>query len=301
MEENSFFEEEIRNDYRITSKSKRVWAVQLAMLDQVERICKKYKILYFADSGTLIGAVRDHGYIPWDDDIDLVMLRKDYERFVNVAPMELPSHLKLQTVYTEKNYLRAHAQLRDGRTTGYNEEDRKAGYNCGIFIDIMPLDGMPDDRFRRKWWMWEIKTAWTVLYTWYRFDYYDNKTAAGYLLHAVGKVLNIPMRTAYGVYENICRRYSEKDTKNICDTVFLKYLKAPEWRREWFDQAVYMPFENRQIPVPAGFDGRLRAEYGDYMKPVKAPTTHGDLVLDPDISYRDCMQPPNAGESMADT
>lgn len=290
MEAQEFYREEIRCDYRVTAKSKRVWAVQLAMLDQIERICKKYGITYFADSGTLIGAVRDHGYIPWDDDIDLVMLRPDYERFVSVAPMELPRHMKLQTVYTEENYLRAHAQLRDSRTTGFNAEDRKAAYNCGIFIDIMPLDGMPDGAFRRKWWMWEIKTAWMVLYTWYRFDYYENKTAAGYLLHAVGKLLNIPMRTAYGVYERICRRYSGKNTVDICDTVFLKYLENPAWKREWFSEAEYWPFENRQIPVPVGYDGRLKAEYGDYRRPAKAPTTHGDLVLDPDTPYTDFIK-----------
>lgn len=291
MEARDFYREEIRYDYRITAKSKRVWAVQLAMLDQIDRICKKYGITYFADSGTLIGAVRDHGYIPWDDDIDLVMLRPDYERFVSMAPMELPQHMKLQTVYTEENYLRSHAQLRDSRTTGCNAEDRRAGYNCGIFIDIMPLDGMPDGTLRRKWWMWEIKTVWKVLYTWYRFDYYENKTAAGYLLRAVGKLLNIPMRTAYGAYEKICSRYSGKDTEDICDTVFLKYLKNPAWKREWFSEAEYWPFENRQIPVPTGYDGRLKAEYGDYLRPAKAPTTHGDLILDPDTPYTDLIRP----------
>ncbi len=287
MENRDFYREEIRNEYRVTARTKRVWAVQLAMLDEIDRICAKYGIRYFADSGTLIGAVRDGGYIPWDDDIDLVMLREDYERFVQAAPAKLPPHLKLQTAYTEENYLRAHAQLRDSRTTGCSEEDRKAGYNCGIFVDLFPLDAMPDGTFRRKLWMKELDIVWMTLYTWYRFDYYETRTAAGYLLHKLGKLLHIPMKTAYRFYERICTRYAGKNTEYVCDIVFLRHTDHPEWRREWFAEAVRMPFENRQIPVPAGYDGRLRAEYGEYMTPAKAPTIHGGLVVDPDTPYEE--------------
>ena len=172
METAEFYKEEIRCGWRVDEKTKRIWAVQLEMLDEVERICKKYGLKYFADSGTLIGAVRHQGYIPWDDDIDLAMLREDYETFLKVAPGELKEHLVLQTPYREKNYLRAHAQLRNSRTTGCSREDRKAGYNCGIFIDIFPLDAMPEGRVLSRIWAFSIQTLWTVLYSWYRFDYY---------------------------------------------------------------------------------------------------------------------------------
>lgn len=287
MEEREFYREEVRCGYAVTEKTKKVWAVQLAMLDEVERICRKYGLSYFADSGTLIGTVRDRGYIPWDDDIDLVMLREDYDRFMSVAPRELADGLVLQTVYTEKNYLRGHAQIRDSRTTGFNEEDRKAGYNCGIFIDLFPLDGMPDGRFAARWWAFQVKTAWTVLYNWYRFDYYEQKTAAGALIHRAGDLLHIPMRRAYRRYEKLCSRYKGKATKRVCDTVFIRQLEKNTWERAWFDRAVYMPFENRMIPVPEGYDGRLKAEYGDYMKPAQAPTMHGGLVLEPEIPYEE--------------
>ena len=209
MEQKEFYQEEIRCGYTVTEKTKRVWAVQLAMLDEVERICRKYGLRYFADSGTLIGAVRHGGYIPWDDDIDLVMLREDYEAFLEAALAELPEYLSLQTVYREKNYLRGHAQLRDSRTTGCNEEDKRAGYNCGIFIDIFPLDNVPEGRLRARFWAAQIKLAWMVLYSWYRFDYYENATAAGKLLNKIGNFASVPMEKAYGLYEKICRRYNK--------------------------------------------------------------------------------------------
>ena len=290
MEEREFYREEVRCGFPVTEKMKRVWAVQLAMLDEVERICRKYELRYFADSGTLIGAVRDKGYIPWDDDIDLAMLREDYERFVKVAPRELGEGLKLQTVYTEENYLRGHAQIRDGRTTGYNEEDARAGYNCGIFIDIFPLDGMPDGTLAARLWAFQVRLCWMVLYTWYRYDYYEKKTLAGRLLYEFGRLLHIPMRRAYRRYEMVCARYKGKHTKRVCDTVFISQLAKNTWERKWFEDVVYLPFENRQIPAPVGYDGRLRAEYGEYWKPAKAPTMHGGLVLDPDIPYEEYLK-----------
>ena len=99
-EKPEFYKEEIRCGYTVDEKTKRVWAVQLEMLDEVERICKANGLKYFADSGTLIGAIRHEGYIPWDDDIDLVMLREDYDKFVQIAPAWLKEDLVLQRKIT---------------------------------------------------------------------------------------------------------------------------------------------------------------------------------------------------------
>ncbi len=285
MEEITFYKEEIRCGYCVTEKTKRIWAVQLEMLDEVDRICKTYQIPYFADSGTLIGAVRHKGYIPWDDDIDLVMMREDYNRFIRFAAEEVKEPLFLQTVYTEDNYLKGHIQIRNSNTTGYNKEDGQAGYHCGIFIDIFPLDGVPDSRWMRNVWRFQVQMAWKILYTWYRFGYYTDATFLGRISHGIGAMLRIPIPKAFRWYEKLCSRYSKKKTRYVCDTVFIAAWEKNLWERKWFEDSVLMPFENRQIPVPWGFDGRLKAEYGDYRKPVQAPACHGELVLDPDIPY----------------
>ena len=100
MENERFFEEEIRGGVKVDSMKKRVWAVQLKLLDEVERICGKYGLRYFADSGTLIGAVRERGYIPWDDDMDVEMPHEDYLKMLSILPQHLPSWLSLQNEET---------------------------------------------------------------------------------------------------------------------------------------------------------------------------------------------------------
>ncbi len=138
---------------------------------------------------------------------------------------------------------------------------------------------------KAKRWAGELLLVWMVLYNWYRFDYYNEKSILGTVLHGCGKLLHIPMKRAYGFYEKLCKRNDEKPTRFVCDTVFIRYLEKNTWERSWFDAVVYLPFENRIIPAPTGFDGRLRTEYWDYMKPSKAPTMHGGLILEPDVSY----------------
>ena len=120
-----FFKEEVRCNYTVSSKMKKVWAVELDMLKKIEEICDKYEITYYADSGTLIGVVRHNGFIPWDDDIDIVMKRDDYNKFLDVAEKELKYPYFLQTAYTDKGYCRAHAQLRNSSTTGFILDDEK--------------------------------------------------------------------------------------------------------------------------------------------------------------------------------
>ena len=116
---------------------------QLRMLEillEVDRICKKHQIQYWLSSGTLIGAVRHKGFIPWDDDIDIEMLWPDYKRLMKVLPEELPETMALQTAETDKNYFFFYAKVRDRRS--YLEESNRydrVWKERGAYIDIFPL------------------------------------------------------------------------------------------------------------------------------------------------------------------
>ena len=100
---NSYFEDEVRDGFYVPGMVKRAWAAQLEVLEDVDRVCKKHGIRYFADWGTLLGAVRHGGFIPWDDDLDICMKRQDYTRFLEIAPKELPAEYKILNFHTPYN------------------------------------------------------------------------------------------------------------------------------------------------------------------------------------------------------
>ena len=112
-----FLKEEYRNGYLITEKMKKVWAVELDLLSELDRVCKKYNIKYYAAFGTLLGAIRDKGFIPWDDDIDVWLLRDEYERLKQVAPKEFTGKYYYQDWYNSCGRTWIFSKLRNSETT----------------------------------------------------------------------------------------------------------------------------------------------------------------------------------------
>ena len=122
------------------SPLRRQQLVMLDMLKELDRICRKHDIPYFLYGGTLLGAFRHNGFIPWDDDLDVAILRKDYNKLVKVLPDELTPHIALQTNDTDRNYFLFIAKLRDKRSFLDEGDFDKVFKERGIFIDIFPLD-----------------------------------------------------------------------------------------------------------------------------------------------------------------
>ena len=137
---------ETRNGYNISSDMKKVWNIQMKMVVKLIDVCNKYNLKVWADGGTLLGTVRDHGYIPWDDDIDMVMLRDDYNKLLQIAPTEFQEPFFFQNVYTDKKYPRGHSQLRYNGTAAIIPFDVNCEFNQSIFIDIFVYDVLPKDK-----------------------------------------------------------------------------------------------------------------------------------------------------------
>ena len=112
----------------------------LKLLRELDRICTKYDIPYWLDGGTLLGAIRHGGFIPWDDDIDVAMLRNDYYRFLEVAKTELRDDIYLQTRETDSDYPMFFAKLRDKYSTFHEPMYERLKCHKGIFLDIFPFD-----------------------------------------------------------------------------------------------------------------------------------------------------------------
>ena len=146
----------MRNDEYI----KRIHEEILKVMDEVDRICRENNLQYYLIGGTLLGAVRHEGFIPWDDDLDIAMPREDYETFLAISPSALPSHLKIGTARYDVNYHRLFSKVYNVNTR-FVEHVGEKETNMGIFVDIFPLDYSDGySRFleSRKWFVKKCST-----------------------------------------------------------------------------------------------------------------------------------------------
>ena len=280
----SFFKEEVRWDFKVDKKRKKVWAVALNLLEQLDIVCKKHNIPYYIYYGTLLGAVRHKGFIPWDDDIDVVMFREDYERFQKIAPTEFKEPYFFQSTYTDR-MLWFFSKIRDSRTTAI--EFSKKNLNQGMFIDIFPLDDVPDGIHEELDAVLEAQRE--IKRTIFNpkqllLDYEQGKRFT-LDIDILLDLIKMDRSKRLSEFEALSLSYAgESERVNyILDELSGRGCKSV--KREWFKDVVYLPFEHIQLPVPAEYDKILTQCYGDYLIPVKGGTAHENIILDPDMPY----------------
>ena len=144
----SFFEAEVRDGFYVTSEMKQVWAAQLEVLNDVDNACRENGIQYFAEWGTLLGAVRHHGLIPWDDDMDICMKRPDYNRFLEIVEKIMPSNYKIYNLKSHNNDGNMVSRIINTDQISYDAEKLKKyhGVPYVIGLDIFPLDYISDNK-----------------------------------------------------------------------------------------------------------------------------------------------------------
>ncbi|SEK88867.1 LicD family protein [Ruminococcus albus] len=286
-----FYQEEKRCNYLISKRMKKAWSIQLDLLSELNRICQKHNLVYYADSGTLIGAIRHKGYIPWDDDIDIVMKREDYDRLIEIAKDEFKEPYFLQNVYSD-HFVRGYTRLRNSKTTAITIRDARMDFNKGIFIDIFPLDHVPDDESERKKWINKIRKTYAVIHYGIQSNPNDfdsiTKKIKSRVFHLFFKVFGYHRYFKY--YESICKKYNSKPTKYISYVAYSRGKDKHIWESKCFETCKFVPFEFTNICIPIGYDSRLRTEYGDYMEIRQAPTAHGDMILEPEVDYLTYMK-----------
>jgi lipopolysaccharide cholinephosphotransferase len=265
--------------------------VELDLLYQLQQICEKYGIKYCASGGTILGAVRHKGFIPWDDDIDIMMMRDQYEELCKHAD-DFKKPYFFQNAYRDAGYLYGHAQLRNSNTTAVLKlhEHSNKPYNQGIFIDIFPIDAIPDSEDERKNQASRVEKYRNMAKKQYNAaEAKDSENASlkRKIAHPIFKVLNriYPYMNFYKKFEDECRKYNSKNTKLVSKLCLKSDDKKLYQDRTDFDSFVMMDFEMLKIPVPSSYDRLLRYKYGDYMKFVRGQNYHGGIIFDVDTPY----------------
>lgn len=248
---------------------RKVQLVQLEIAKEIKRVCEENNIQYFLDSGTLLGAVRHKGFIPWDDDLDVAMMRDEYEGFMQIAPQKLDPKYELITWKNEKMYPCQFAKVIK-KGTIYREETRHDHGKNGIYVDVFAYDHFPNNVKQRKVHGFKIMAyramirakCHTKMWTYHNHFYLDRW------------IKNIPFRIASMFYskeelvykyELEAKKYNNIETELVFPQGSTKYGR---WviPKECFSEYINIQFEDTFFKAPAGYDVYLKYAYGDYMK-----------------------------------
>lgn len=281
--------------YVVTPVMKRVRDVQMRLMRKLLDVCAAHGLRVWIDGGSLLGAVREKGYIPWDDDIDMIMMRRDYDRLVELAG-EFEQPFFLQCAHTDKGYARGHAQLRMDGTAAILRTDvnSHAAYHQGIFIDIFVFDGVPDRREERLAAVAETERRMKKLRVF--TEYRPFWQVGPFVRKHVYRLKSF--EKCFSWYEESYRRFDVDTHPRIYNWGCC--LDRMETRgaimSRWYDETVTLQFEGMEVPAPAGYRDVLTALYGDWMTPRREPTVHGDVHFDTERDYTDVIRSLRRGE-----
>ena len=280
----NYFNGETICDFYVDPMVKRAWAAQLEILTKIIEICNNHNLTYYGFWGTMLGAIRHKGFIPWDDDIDIVMKRKDYDIFLEIAQSELPAKYLVLSPYSQVEWKEQFSRVTNSHSINFSESHliEFHGFPYITGIDIFPYDYIPDNK--------EIRDNQL---------YFLNKTA-----HARSQFIktgNIPendlleLERTFGfefnrslhldnqllcLFDQISACFgNESDSKLTCFADRMKSLTEKKkdfyFDKEWFSDVITVPFENIRITIPKNYKQCLITCFGeDYMTPIMGTSEH---------------------------
>lgn len=280
-----FLLDEVRCGFLVPAAIKQAWAAELEVLAEIDRVCRLHGITYFADWGTLLGTVRHGGFVPWDDDMDIVMKREDYQRFLTEAVPDMAEGFAVQTYRNQKDFW-----LFMGKVVGRNyfcfeKEHLRKFHNFPYIacVDIFVLDYVyPEaekEEQRRTLCKYLLGVADGIVEGKLRAK--DQERHLQALEEQLGKRLErladpVAMgRMLYGEVERLFAEVPETEAK-LLTQLFPWGLKgnAHHFPKEYYENPVYLPFEYTTMPVPRYYDKMLRMRYGDYLRLIKNAGAH---------------------------
>ncbi len=281
-----FLKEETICECTVSPELKKIWAINLDLLEEFKRVCEKYNLRYFAIGGTLLGAVRHQGFIPWDDDIDLCMPRKDYDLLTKDYAHEFAHPYFMQTPYTDEEYAYSFAKIRNVNTCFASATFIESPMNQGAFIDIFPIDETVfEGCFERSDKILEVLRYCSAFMS-RNNKYTKNKHTELAKNTAFSKGDNIKL---YEKLIEIARSHTTEDfTHYSCEVCRIYPVNKTIWPKECFSEYIDLPFCNTTIRAPKDYDAVLKVLYNDYnrMPPVEARVTvHTGVITDLDRKF----------------
>lgn len=262
-----------RKGYRLSDEElKELQSIEVEMLVEVDRICRKCGIKYCISAGTQLGAIRHQGFIPWDDDADVAFLRTEYEKFRNACETELDrDRFYFQDYRNTPGYRWGYGKLRRKNTEFVRLKQEHMPYDQGVFIDIMPYDSVPDHVIARKWHNFRCflyrKAFWAPLGK----QQEKGIRKLGYIL--LDTIPDDKLYTSFAKFTDKCNR---KKTKLIRIFSFPVPGRQNGYLRSCFEKVIPTEFEGVQLLGMKNYDVYLRYKYGNYMElpPVEARKVH---------------------------
>lgn len=282
----SYYEDEVRDGFYIPGIMKRAWAASVEVLEEIDRICNKYDIQYFADAGTLLGAVRHKGFIPWDDDVDVCMVREEYDKFIKVAEEEFKESewFSIINIHTEEEYDQLFSRVVTGKRINFSKEYLKRFHDFPfvVGVDVFPLDYIAknddDESVRCE----VVKIVDGIINN---IKDINESVKNGNIQEIQAEEI---VEELVSQVESLCKIKIDRQ-KNVINQMYLinerlitmyksqeadEIALMPVWidsggnkfRKKYYEKAISMPFEKIKIRVPEMYDSILREKYGDYMK-----------------------------------
>lgn len=252
---------------------KKVQKIELEILLEFDRICRKNNIKYSITGGTLLGAVRHGGFIPWDDDADVSMLREEYDKFVEICDAELDKRrFYFQDINCTNGYRWGYAKLRRKDTVFLRENQEHLQFEQGIFMDIFPRDSVPDGWFEERWHCFKCFFVRKIL--WSEVGKYHEKNIVKKYAY---RILNRITKDSYKkIYQGLVKTSLDTNTKRVRALTFPIPYKGKGYDRKWYEDYQDIEFEGHMLMVERGYKDWLKVEFHNYMElpPVKKRKCH---------------------------
>ena len=253
--------------------------MELGIMEYIHEVCHKIGVKYFLSYGSLIGAVRHKGFIPWDDDMDICMLRDDYEKLQDYMIAHPDERYELMSYKNNVNYVYPFMKVQDNHTY-LVEEDVRIDSDMGIYVDIFPVDGYEDDQAFKDKMTKIIKKRQLSCYTFKGIT--NTKSVVNSIIRYISVIIFYFTNTNKYVsqIDELAKSRKVEDYEQA-DYLIYKDMNKPVWKREWIEDVETGNFEGKEFMIPKHYHEILTSDYGDYMQlpPVAQQVSHHDFKL----------------------